>query len=103
VRLPPHRRATTAGIVNTQLDADKKPDECSKSAGDETLARMDPAGPEAKDLIATLIHEFLGSDICVWKGCRRSATLSKGLLSQAMSSMNTTSAAVAHSTPFIVA
>src|SRR4029077_6862219 len=43
-------------FVNTQLDPDKKPDLCSQSAGDETLARMDPVGPQAKDLIDTLIR-----------------------------------------------
>jgi len=42
-------------FVNTQMDSDKKPDVCSQSEGDETLARMDPDGPEAKDLIATLV------------------------------------------------
>ena len=42
-------------FVNTQLDPDKKPDECSKGAGVPTLERMDPAGPEAKDLIDTLV------------------------------------------------
>jgi imidazolonepropionase-like amidohydrolase len=46
-------------FVNTQLDSGKKPDECSQSMGDETLARMDPASPEAKDLIATLIEHHV--------------------------------------------
>jgi imidazolonepropionase-like amidohydrolase len=46
-------------FVNTQLDADKKPDACSKSAGEETLAHMDPKGPEARDLIATLINHHV--------------------------------------------
>lgn len=46
-------------FVNTQLDPDKKPDVCSQSAGEETLARMDPNGPEAKDLIATLISHHV--------------------------------------------
>src|SRR6202035_174937 len=42
-------------FVNTQLDTDKKPDVCSESEGDETLAHMDPSTPEAKDLINILI------------------------------------------------
>src|ERR1700757_2159701 len=46
-------------FVNTQLDPDKKPDLCSQSAGDETLARMDPVGPQAKDLIDTLIRHHV--------------------------------------------
>ncbi len=46
-------------FVNTQLDSEKKPDECSKSMGDETLARMDAASPEAKDLIPTLIQHHV--------------------------------------------
>jgi imidazolonepropionase-like amidohydrolase len=44
---------------NTELDSDKKPDTCSQSAGRETLARMDPDGAEAKDLIATLISHHV--------------------------------------------
>jgi imidazolonepropionase-like amidohydrolase len=57
-------------FVNTQLDSDKKPDECSTSMGDETLARMDPASPEAKDLIATLIehHIAVTSTLPVFEG-----------------------------------
>jgi len=46
-------------FVNTQLDPDKKPDQCSESAGEETLARMDPSGPEAKDLIQTLVSHHV--------------------------------------------
>jgi len=42
-------------FVNTQLDPDKKPDECSTGAGIPTLEKMDPKGPEAKDLIDTLV------------------------------------------------
>ena len=42
-------------FVNTQLDPDKKPDECSKGGGTPTLEKMDPGGPEAKDLIDTLV------------------------------------------------
>lgn len=43
-------------FVNTQLDPDKKPDECPKGAGVPTLERMDPKGPEARDLIDTLVQ-----------------------------------------------
>jgi imidazolonepropionase-like amidohydrolase len=46
-------------LVNTQLDSDKKPDICSQSQGLETLARMDPEGPEAKDLIAALVSHHV--------------------------------------------
>ena len=57
-------------FVNTQLDSGKKPDECSDSVGDETLARMDAARPEAKDLIATLIqhHVAITSTLPVFEG-----------------------------------
>lgn len=57
-------------FANTQLDSDKKPDTCSKSAGDETLARMDPAGPEAKELIRMLIqhHVAITSTLPVFEG-----------------------------------
>ena len=41
-------------FVNTQLDPDKKPDECPKSGGKPTLEKMAPDSPEAKELIATL-------------------------------------------------
>jgi len=44
---------------NTELDSDKKPDTCSQSAGRETLARMEPEGTEAEDLIATLIRHHV--------------------------------------------
>jgi imidazolonepropionase-like amidohydrolase len=57
-------------FVNTQLDADKKPDVCSQSEGDETLARMAPNTPEAKDLINTLIshHVAITSTLPVFEG-----------------------------------
>ncbi len=57
-------------FVNTQLDAGKKPDVCSESAGDETLARMDPGTPEAKDLIDTLVshHVAITSTLPVFEG-----------------------------------
>jgi len=57
-------------FVNTQLDPDKKPDLCSESAGEETMARMDPSGPEAKDLIQTLVshHVAITSTLPVFEG-----------------------------------
>jgi imidazolonepropionase-like amidohydrolase len=57
-------------FVNTQLDPDKKPDVCSQSEGDETLARMEPNGPEAKDLIAALVahHVAITSTLPVFEG-----------------------------------
>lgn len=56
--------------VNTQLDPDKKPDTCSESAGMDTLAHMDPNGPEAKDLIDTLVkhHVAITSTLPVFEG-----------------------------------
>ena len=42
-------------FVNTQLDPGKKPDVCSDSAGEYTLAHMEPGSPESKDLIDTLV------------------------------------------------
>ncbi len=45
--------------VNTELDSGKKPDVCTDSDGEETLARMDPSGPEAKDLIQTLVSHHV--------------------------------------------
>jgi imidazolonepropionase-like amidohydrolase len=57
-------------FVNTQLDTDKKPDLCSQSAGEETLARMDPNSAEAKDLIDTLVshHVAVTSTLPVFEG-----------------------------------
>ena len=57
-------------FVNTQLDTDKKPDVCSQSEGNETLARMDPSTPEARDLINTLIshHVAVTSTLPVFEG-----------------------------------
>ena len=46
-------------FVNTQLDPDKKLDECSQSQGVYTLQRMDPASAEAKDLFDTLIKHHV--------------------------------------------
>jgi imidazolonepropionase-like amidohydrolase len=59
-------------FVNTQLDTDKKPDVCSQSEGDETLARMDPSSPEAKDLINILVshHVAITSTLPVFEADR---------------------------------
>ena len=46
-------------FVNTQLDPEKKPDECSSSMGIYTLEHMDPNSPEAKDLIVTLVKHHV--------------------------------------------
>jgi imidazolonepropionase-like amidohydrolase len=46
-------------FVNTELDADKKPDTCSEDEGFGTLAKMDPSGPEARDLFNTLIQHHV--------------------------------------------
>jgi imidazolonepropionase-like amidohydrolase len=45
--------------VNTQLDPDKKPDACTESAGEYTLEHMPAGGPEAKDLIDTLVKHHV--------------------------------------------
>jgi imidazolonepropionase-like amidohydrolase len=57
-------------FVNTQLDSDKKPDLCSQSSGDETLARMDAGSADAKDLITLLVsqHVAITSTLPVFEG-----------------------------------
>jgi imidazolonepropionase-like amidohydrolase len=57
-------------FVNTQLDPDKKPDQCSASAGDYTLEHMDPNNPDAKALIDSLVkhHVALTSTLPVFEG-----------------------------------
>jgi imidazolonepropionase-like amidohydrolase len=56
--------------VNTEFDTGKKPGVCTDSDGIETLAKMDPNGPEAKELIATLIshHVAITSTLPVFEG-----------------------------------
>jgi len=73
-----YKEAAEAGIddlehgffVNTQLDPDKKPDTCSQSQGSETLARMDAASAEGRDLIDTLVkhHVAITSTLPVFEG-----------------------------------
>jgi imidazolonepropionase-like amidohydrolase len=46
-------------FVNTQLDPDKKPDQCSDTQGLFTLNKMVANGAEAKDLIDTLIKHHV--------------------------------------------
>jgi imidazolonepropionase-like amidohydrolase len=46
-------------FVNTQLDPGKKPDLCSESMGSYTMEHMQPNGPEAKDLIDTLVKHHV--------------------------------------------
>jgi imidazolonepropionase-like amidohydrolase len=57
-------------FVNTQLDSNKKPDECSESAGEETLKTMDPEGPEAARLFGLLVahHVAITSTLTVLEG-----------------------------------
>jgi hypothetical protein len=45
--------------TNTEFDSGKKPDVCTASDGQETLAHMDPNGPEAKDLIQRLVSHHV--------------------------------------------
>jgi imidazolonepropionase-like amidohydrolase len=56
--------------VNTQLSAGKKPDECPKSGGEDTIKNMDPDGPEASALIHLLIshHVAVTSTLPVFEG-----------------------------------
>ncbi len=57
-------------FVNTQLDPEKKPDQCSDSMGDYTLEHMDPGGPESRALIDTLVkhHVAVTSTLPVFEG-----------------------------------
>jgi imidazolonepropionase-like amidohydrolase len=56
-------------FVNTQLDPDKKPDECSRETGAATLAKMTPDSPEATALIHLLVskHVALTSTLPVFE------------------------------------
>jgi imidazolonepropionase-like amidohydrolase len=57
-------------FVNTELDPERKPDQCSSSMGDFTLEHMDPGGPEAKALFDTLVkhHVAITSTLPVFEG-----------------------------------
>ena len=57
-------------FVNTQLDPGKKPDVCSESAGNYTLAHMSPDSVEGKDLLETLVrhHVAITSTLPVFEG-----------------------------------
>ena len=46
-------------FVNTQLDAGKQPDQCSRGSGSETLAKMTPDSPEAAALIKLLVDHHV--------------------------------------------
>jgi imidazolonepropionase-like amidohydrolase len=46
-------------FVNTQLDPGKQPDLCPRSAGNPTLAAMDPDGPDATALIKLLVDHHV--------------------------------------------
>ena len=46
-------------FVNTQLDPGKKPDVCSESEGAYTMEHMAANGPEAKELIDTLVKHHV--------------------------------------------
>ena len=57
-------------FVNTQLDPDKKPDQCSESSGAYTLDHMTPGSVEAKELIELLVkhHVAITSTLPVFEG-----------------------------------
>jgi imidazolonepropionase-like amidohydrolase len=46
-------------FVNTQLDPDKQPDQCSRESGSATLARMTSDSPEAAALIKLLVEHHV--------------------------------------------
>jgi len=46
-------------FVNTQLDPDKQPDQCSRETGSATLAKMTPDSPEAAALIKLLVDHHV--------------------------------------------
>ena len=56
-------------FVNTQLDPDKQPDQCSRETGSATLARMTPDSPEAAALIKLLVahHVAITSTLPVFE------------------------------------
>jgi len=46
-------------MVNTQLDPGKQPDQCPRTAGNPTIAKMTPDTPEGKALIALLVSHHV--------------------------------------------
>src|SRR6185437_2626578 len=46
-------------MVNTQLDPGKQPDQCPRSNGSPTIAKMTPDTPEGKALIALLVSHHV--------------------------------------------
>lgn len=62
-----YREAAALGIddlehgffVNTELDPGKRPDVCTESDGEDTLASMDPDGAAAKSLITDLVSHHV--------------------------------------------
>ena len=68
--------------MNTQLDPDKKADECSSNMGTYTLEHLDPNGPEAKDLIDTLVrhHVAITSTLPVFEDAIRTHPLRQWVL-----------------------
>jgi len=56
-------------FVNTQLDPDKQPDQCSRETGSATLAKMTPDSPEAAALIKLLVahHVAITSTLPVFE------------------------------------
>ncbi len=46
-------------FVNTQLDPGKQPDECPRTGGIATIAKMTPDTPEGKALIALLVSHHV--------------------------------------------
>jgi imidazolonepropionase-like amidohydrolase len=64
-----YREAAALGIddlehgffVNTEFDPGKRPDVCTPSDGEDTLASMDPDGTAAKSLIADLVSHHVAA------------------------------------------
>jgi hypothetical protein len=56
-------------FVNTQLDPDKQPDQCSRETGSATLSAMTPDSPEATALIKLLVahHVAITSTLPVFE------------------------------------
>jgi imidazolonepropionase-like amidohydrolase len=72
-------------FTNTQLDPDKKPDACSATQGDATLAKMSPGTPEADQLIATLVAHHVAVTSTLPNSTAASAPRLEGGALEAMS------------------